>query len=72
MSEQEDFEKEVLEQISIPSIELVEVEKLKVDGKNPNKMSERQKEALAKNFKKFGFIVPIITNKDYLIEAKKI
>jgi len=53
--------------IKIPEIEMVDIEKFKTDGKNPNKMEPKQREALKKNFKKFGFIVPIVTNKDYVI-----
>ena len=54
-------------EIKIPSIELISVDKLTVDGKNPNKMTTKQKEALRENFKRYGFIVPLITNKEYLI-----
>ncbi|MEW6295943.1 MAG: ParB N-terminal domain-containing protein [Candidatus Diapherotrites archaeon] len=48
-------------------MELVNVNLLKVDGRNPNRMMSTQKKALKKNIKEFGFIVPIITNKDLLI-----
>jgi len=47
--------------------EVVAIDKLKTDGDNPNVMTKKQKEALRKNIEKFGFIIPIITNKDYLI-----
>jgi len=53
--------------INIPKQENVDINKLKVDGNNPNLMSEEQRVALKKNLEKFGFIIPIITNKDYLI-----
>ena len=54
-------------EILIPKPEVVATSELKVDGKNPNKMSREQHERLKTSIKKFGFIVPIITNKDLLI-----
>lgn len=53
--------------IKIPITELVDIKKLKVDGKNPNQLSKDKRTALKKNMEKYGFIVPVITNKDYLI-----
>jgi ParB-like chromosome segregation protein Spo0J len=53
--------------ISIPTAELVAVTELKVDSQNPNKMTKEQHERLSTSIKKWGFIVPIITNKDLLI-----
>lgn len=53
--------------IEIPNIEIVDVSLLKVDGKNPNVLPKEKLEALKKNIKRFGFIIPIITNKDYLV-----
>ena len=53
-------------ELQIPPAELVDVEKLHVDKENPNVMSARQFEALKKSIKRWGFIVPIITNRDYL------
>jgi len=53
--------------IVIPSAETVKVSDLKTDGENPNKMSKDQLERLKASIKKWGFIVPIITNKDLLI-----
>lgn len=53
--------------IEIPPTELTDLSLLKVDGQNPNRMSKQQREALSGSIEKFGFIVPIITNKDYLI-----
>jgi ParB-like chromosome segregation protein Spo0J len=55
------------QEIVIPKPEVVATSTLKVDGKNPNKMSREQHERLKTSIKKFGFIVPIITNKDLLI-----
>jgi ParB-like chromosome segregation protein Spo0J len=54
-------------EILVPEPELVETSELKVDGKNPNKMSREQHDRLKTSIQKFGFIVPIITNKDLLI-----
>jgi ParB-like chromosome segregation protein Spo0J len=54
-------------EINLPNPEVVPTSSLKVDGKNPNKMSHEQLDRLKTSIKKFGFIVPIITNKDLLI-----
>jgi hypothetical protein len=54
-------------EILIPEPQVVATSALKVDGKNPNKMSREQHDRLKASIKKFGFIVPIITNKDLLI-----
>jgi len=51
----------------IPPAELVDVGKLRVDRQNPNVMSVRQFEALKKSIQRWGFVVPIITNRDLLI-----
>ncbi len=56
-----------MQDIIVPTPETVNTDTLKVDGKNPNKMSKEQHERLASSIKKWGFIVPIITNKDLLI-----
>lgn len=53
--------------LKIPPAELVDVGKLRVDQDNPNRMSARQFKALKKSIRRWGFIVPIITNKDYLV-----
>jgi ParB-like chromosome segregation protein Spo0J len=54
-------------EICIPNPEVVATSQLKADGKNPNKMTRDQLDRLKTSIKKFGFIVPIITNKDLLI-----
>jgi len=54
-------------EITLPPMESVPISQLKVDGKNPNKMTREQLDRLKTSIKKFGFIVPIITNKDLLI-----
>ena len=53
--------------IVIPAAETVKISDVKTDGQNPNKMSKEQLERLKTSIKKWGFIVPIITNKDLLI-----
>ncbi len=53
--------------IQIPPEELIDINLLKVDGKNPNVMTEKQHKQLAASIKKWGFIVPVITNNEYLI-----
>lgn len=54
-------------ELKIPSPELVSSDCLKVDSKNPNVMGKRQFEALKKSIQRWGFIVPIITNRDLLV-----
>jgi len=53
--------------VAIPESTLTDISVLKVDGDNPNRMTKEQHERLSSSIKKYGFIVPIITNKDYLI-----
>ena len=72
-NEMKKFEDDVLKdsgelpKIEIYKIEIVKIDMLKIDGKNPNKMSKEKREALKKNIQRYGFLVPIITNKDLLI-----
>lgn len=54
-------------ELKVPPAELVVVEKLRVDGENPNRMSPRRFEALKKSIVRYGFVVPIITNADLLV-----
>jgi hypothetical protein len=56
-----------MSQIQIPQSELIDVGKLTEDNCNPNRMSKEQLERLKTSIEKWGFIVPIITNKDLLI-----
>ena len=53
--------------INIPPPEIVDISSLKTDGGNPNKMDKTQLKRLKASIEKYGFIVPIITNKDLLI-----
>jgi ParB-like chromosome segregation protein Spo0J len=54
-------------EVQIPPVELVEVTSLKTDGQNPNRMSKAQILGLKASIKRYGFIIPVITNKDLLI-----
>jgi energy-coupling factor transporter ATP-binding protein EcfA2/GNAT superfamily N-acetyltransferase len=54
-------------EVSIPPAELVGVDLLKVDGSNPNVLSPRRFEALKKSIQRYGFVVPIITNRLLLV-----
>jgi DNA modification methylase len=53
--------------VVIPEPEIISIDQLKVDGQNPNRMTDRQHKSLADSIQRYGFIVPIITNKDLLI-----
>jgi ParB-like chromosome segregation protein Spo0J len=56
-----------MKQIVVATQEIVPVSELKVDGKNPNRMDRATLDRLKASIEKFGFIDPIITNKDLLI-----
>ena len=43
------------------------ISNLKDDPSNPNKMTKEQLESVSNSIKKFGFIIPIIVNKDNVI-----
>ena len=49
--------------VSIPEAKLVKVSELEEDELNPNQMTDQQLNALKKNIQKYGFLMPIITNK---------
>ena len=53
--------------IEIPEAEIIDIEKLQLDGENPNKMKKTQLRALRKAIQRFGFLVPIVTNRDLLV-----
>ena len=63
MEGQNEFEKEIL----IPMAERVHLEDLKFDGCNPNRLSREGMERLKASIRKWGDIVPIVTNKDLLV-----
>lgn len=51
----------------LPKTEIVSINELKVDGENPNRMTSKQLARLKSSIEKYGFIVPIITNKDLVV-----
>ena len=51
----------------MPAEEMVEIAKLTVDGSNPNRMDDAKYQALKRGIRRWGFIVPIITNSAYLV-----
>lgn len=53
--------------IEIPAIEKELLIKLKIDETNPNVMTKDQIQSVANSIKKYGFIIPIIVNKDNVI-----
>jgi len=53
--------------MKIPKAEMISTGKIIVDKTNPNVMDKKNYEALKKVIKKYGFIVPIITNKELVI-----
>jgi hypothetical protein len=54
-------------EVEVPAAELVDVDKLRVDGQNPNRQSKRQFKALKESIGRYGFVVPIVTNRDLLV-----
>jgi ABC-type transport system involved in cytochrome c biogenesis ATPase subunit/N-acetylglutamate synthase-like GNAT family acetyltransferase len=54
-------------EVAVPPAEFVSVEQLKIDSENPNRMTRRKLEALKKSIQRYGFVVPIITNKNLLV-----
>ena len=68
MSSKKGFEKE----IQVPMSERVRLEDLKFDNSNPNRLSREGMERLKASIRKWGDIVPIVTNKDLLVaEARR-
>lgn len=53
--------------MNIPQIELVPIDKLKLDVNNPNEMTDAQLQALQKGVAEYGFIIPVITNRDFVV-----
>ena len=56
-----------MENIKIPKTVMIARNKLIVDKSNPNILNEHGFEALKKAITKYGFTVPIVTNKDFKI-----
>jgi DNA modification methylase len=53
--------------VKIPPLSIVPIDKIQVDLSNPNDMNDKQFNALKENIKKYGFLVPLILNKEYVI-----
>ena len=53
--------------IQIPMSERVKLADLQFDGCNPNRLSREGMERLKASIRKWGDIVPILTNKDLLV-----
>lgn len=45
----------------------VRISEIKEDGKNPNRMSAKQFESLKASIQKYGFLVPVILNKELIL-----
>lgn len=58
---------EMPKNLKVPTQQMVKISELKEDSKNPNVMSPAKLSSLKNSIMKFGFTVPIITNKDLLI-----
>jgi hypothetical protein len=50
-----------------PKLKNIEINKIKVDLDNPNQMTEAQFTALKENIGKYGYLVPIIVDKNFNI-----
>lgn len=46
---------------------IIDISEVKSDGKNPNRMKPKQFEALKRSIEKYGFLVPIVLTKDYVL-----
>lgn len=53
--------------VKIPSQELVPTDSLKTDGQNPNKLTIKEMDRLMQSIRKWGFLIPIVTNRELLI-----
>ena len=58
---------ELKREISIPMSERVKISELKFDQDNPNRMSIAQLDRLKASIKRWGDIVPVVTNCDLLV-----
>ena len=58
---------EVKEEISIPMSERVKISDLKFDQDNPNRMSLAQLDRLKASIRRWGDIVPVVTNSELLV-----
>ena len=53
--------------IEEPKLIKIKIEDLKFDGDNPNVVSEKQMKAMEESIKKYGYLVPIIINKNNIV-----
>jgi hypothetical protein len=58
---------EVKEEISIPMSECVKISDLKFGQDNPNRMSLAQLDRLKASIRRWGDIVPVVTNSELLV-----
>jgi hypothetical protein len=58
---------EITNEVSIPMSERVKISDLKFDQDNPNRMSIAQLERLKASIKRWGDIVPVVTNSELLV-----
>jgi ParB-like chromosome segregation protein Spo0J len=58
---------EVKKEIQIPMSERVKISDLKFDQDNPNRMTRAQLDRLKASIKKWGDIVPVVTNNELLV-----
>jgi ParB-like chromosome segregation protein Spo0J len=61
------LKKELEKEIQVPMSERVRLEDLKFDGCNPNRLSPEGMGRLKASIRRWGDIVPIVTNKDLLV-----
>lgn len=45
----------------------VDIDELKFDGDNPNKMTEEQLESLQRSMEEFGYLAPVVVDEDYVV-----
>jgi DNA modification methylase len=54
-------------EIKIPEIKIISTGKIIVDKSNPNTMSDKAFASLKRNIERYGFLIPVITNKELKI-----
>ena len=53
--------------MDLPNIKNISTGKIIVDNSNPNIMSDKAFASLKRNIERYGFLIPVITNKDFKI-----
>ena len=53
--------------VAVPTVKSVQINALYGDPENPNEMSEKQLQALVKNIQRYGFLIPVITNRNLVV-----